>query len=147
MNPLTRWNPFKTARLEPMMTIDDLLRGFGARPLWRDVDNSPDLRIDVSESDGAFVVEAEMPGVGKDDIEVAVEGNQVSIGAEVRREAKKKKNGDKEIYTERYYGKVYRSFTLPNELDGAKAEAHYESGVLTLRLPKKNGSSRKVAVS
>lgn len=148
MNALTRWNPFKTTALEPMMTLDDLLRGFGSRSLWRDATNAPDLRIDVSENDGAFVVEAEMPGVGKDDIEVSVEGNQVSIGAEVKRETKKKRNGDKEIYTERYYGKVYRSFSLPSDLDSGKAEARYDSGVLTLTLPKKkNGSSRKVAVS
>ena len=148
MNALTRWNPFKTTALEPMMTLDDLLRGFGSRSLWRDATNAPDLRIDVSENDGAFVVEAEMPGVGKDDIEVSVEGNQVSIGAEVKRETKKKRNGDKEIYTERYYGKVYRSFSLPSDLDSGKAEARYDSGVLTLTLPKKkNGNSRKVAVS
>lgn len=148
MNALTRWNPFKTTRIEPMMALDDLFRGFGSRPLWRDTDAVPDLRIDVSENDGSFVVEAEMPGVGKDDIEVSVEGNQVSISAEAKRETKKKKNGEKEIYTERYYGKVYRAFTLPSELDSSKAEAHYDNGVLTLKLPKKkNGSSRKVAVS
>lgn len=148
MNALTRWNPFKTTRIEPMMALDDLLRSFGSRPFWRDAETAPDIRIEVSENDGSFVVEAEMPGVGKDDIEIAVEGNQVSIGAEVKRETKKRKNGDKEIYTERYYGKVYRSFTLPNELDGSKAEAHYDGGVLTLKLPKKkNGNSRKVAVS
>ncbi|HSE11996.1 MAG TPA: Hsp20/alpha crystallin family protein, partial [Rudaea sp.] len=65
----------------------------------------------------------------------------------VKRETKKKED-EKEVYTERYYGKVYRSFTLPSDLDSAKAGAHYENGVLTLTLPKKgNGGTRKIAVS
>lgn len=146
MTALTRWNPFKTTRFEPMTSFDDLFRGLMARPL-RDFDIAPDIRIDVTENDGSFSVKAEIPGVDKNNIEVSVEGNQVSIGAEVKRETQKKE-GDKEICTERYYGQMYRAFTLPSDLDGSKAEAHYENGVLTLTLPKKkNGSSRKIAVN
>lgn len=147
MTALTHWNPFKTSRFEPTTTFEDLFRNIVARPGWRELDIAPDIRIDVTENDTTFMVKAEIPGVEKNDIEVSVEGNQVSIGAEVRRETKNKE-GDKDICTERYYGKVYRAFTLPSDLDGAKAEAHYENGVLTLTLPKKkNGSSRKIAVN
>ena len=150
MTALTHWNPFKgMTRYEPVTSFDDLFRGlgFGARPSWPELQTAPDIRIDVSEDDKSFHVKAEIPGVEKKDIEISVEGNQVAIGAEVKREAKKKE-GEKEIYTERYSGKVYRAFTLPNDLDGAKAEAQYEKGVLTLTLPKKgNGSTRKIAVS
>lgn len=143
----TRFHPFKTARFEPMTSFDDLFRSLIARPALRDLDMAPDIRLDVNENDASFSVKAEIPGVEKSDIEVSVEGNQVSIGAEVKRETKKKE-GDKEICTERYYGHVYRAFTLPSDLDGSKAEAHYENGVLTLTLPKKtNGSSRKIAVN
>lgn len=148
MNALTRWNPFNAPRLDPMVAFDDLLRGLGTRAGWREAASPPEIRLDVSESDGAYVVEAEIPGAGKDDIEVTVEGNQVSLGAELRREAKRKKNGDREVYAERYYGKVFRSFTLPAELDAAKAAARYEGGVLTLTLPKKsNGNARRIAIS
>ena len=148
MTALTHWNPFKeVTRYDPMASFDDLFRGFGLRPSLRDIQVAPEIRIDVSEDDKAFHVKAEMPGVEKKDIEISVEGNQLAIGAEVKREMKKKED-EKEIYTERYCGKMYRSFTLPNDLDGSKADAQYDKGVLMLTLPKKaNGSSRKIPVS
>lgn len=146
MNALTRWNPLKTAGFDPLISFDDLFRGFGARP-WRELEMAPNVRIDVAEGDNAFTVKAEMPGVDKNDIEVSAEGNQVAISAEVRRETRKKED-EKDVYSERYYGKVFRSFTLPGELDSSKADAHYDNGVLTLKLPKKkNGATRRIAVS
>ena len=147
MNALTRWNPFKTAAgFDPMTPFDDLFRGLGARP-WRELDVAPDMRIDVGEDDTTFTVKAEIPGVAKDDIEVSAEGNQVSISAEVKRETGKQ-NDEKDVYSERYYGRVYRSFTLPCELDSSKADARYDNGVLTLKLPKKqNGATRRIVVS
>ncbi len=151
MNTLTRWNPFKTmTRFDPIASFDDLFRGFGTRPAWRDfelADVAPEVRLDVTENDKSYQVKAEIPGVDKNDIEISVEGNQVAISAEVKR-ATKKKEDEKELYTERYHGKVYRAFTLPNEIDSAKADAHYDQGVLTLTLPKKaNGGTRRIAVS
>ncbi len=147
MTTLTRWNPFKAAtRFDPLTNFEDMFRTLATRPEWRGLEAAPEMRIDVSEDDKAFHVKAEIPGVDKNGIELSVDGNQVSISAEVKRETKK---GDEaEIYTERYYGKVYRSFTLPGEFDGAKAEAHYDGGVLSLSLPKRaNGSVRKISVS
>lgn len=146
MNQIARWNPFKaTARFDPVATMDDFLRGVTGRSLLGDA-GAPDIRIEVNEDDKAYRVKAEIPGVDKKDVDVSIDGNQVSISAEVKRESKKKE-GEKEVYSERYYGKAYRSFTLPGDLDSAKAEAHCEAGVLTLTLPKKqNGSSRKIAV-
>lgn len=149
MTALTHWNPFKTmARFDPTAGFEDMFRGFGLRPAWRNIEITPEIQIDVTENDKAFHVKADIPGVDKNDIEVSVEGNQVAISAEVKRETKKK-DDEKEVCTERYYGKVYRSFTLPNDLDSAKAGAHYENGVLALTLPKKgNGSgTRKITVS
>ena len=147
MTQLTRWNPFRAARLEPMTSFDEFFRGLGNRPMWRDLDVAPDMRIDVTEDEGSFSVKADIPGVDKKDIDVSIEGNQVSISAEVKRETSKKDEG-KEICTERYYGKVYRAFLLPSDIDSAKADARYDNGVLTLKLPKKkNGSSRKVSIS
>jgi len=149
MTSLTRWNPLKTvSRMDPLATFEDMFRGLSTRPLWRELEaTAPDMRIDVTENDKAYLVDAEVPGIDKNDIEISVEGNQVSISAEVKRESKKKDN-EMDIYTERYYGKVFRSFSLPTELESTKADAHYDNGILHLTLPKKhNGSSRKIVVS
>ncbi len=148
MTTLTHWNPFKaTSRFDPVTSFEEMFRSLAARPQWRDLEAAPDMRIDVSEDDKAFHIKAEIPGVDKSDIELSVDGNQVSISAEVKRETRSKKD-EAEIHTERYYGKVYRFFTLPSEFDSSKAEAHCDSGVLSLDLPKRpNGSARKIAVS
>jgi HSP20 family protein len=148
MTTMTTWNPFKSmARFDPISGFDDLFRGIGVRPAWREFEVVPEVRIDVTENDKGYMVKADIPGVKKDDIEISVEGNQVAISAEVRRESKKKED-EKDVYTERYFGKVYRAFTLPSDLDSTKADAHYENGVLFLTLPKKsNGGTRRIAVS
>lgn len=146
MANITHWNPFKTlARFDPAASFSDLIRDL--RPEWREFEVAPGVRIDVNEDDKAYNVKAELPGVDKKDIDVSVDGNQVSISAEVKRETTRKQD-EKEIYTERYYGKVYRSFSLPSDLDSTKAEAQYDKGVLTLTLPKKaNGNGgKKIAV-
>lgn len=151
MANLTHWNPFKPlTRLESRSPLfEDFFRDFGLRPRWQQELEAPDMRIDVVENDQAYVVKAEIPGVDKNDIDVSIDGNQVSISAEVKRESKnKKKEDERDIYTERYYGQVYRSFSLPNEVDSGKANAHYDNGVLTLTLPKKgNGNARKITIS
>ena len=147
MANLTRWSPFKTlSRFEQGAPFDDFFRSLALRPQWSELE-TPDVRIDVTENDGAYRVKAEMPGVDKNDIDVSISGNQVAISAEIKRESKKK-DDERDICTERYYGQVYRSFSLPDEVDSGKASAHYESGVLTLELPKKgNGSARKLTIS
>ncbi len=102
--------------------------------------------MDVTEQNGAYLVKAEIPGVGKDDIQVSIEGNQVTIGAEVKRE-KDVKDGERVLRSERYYGSVYRGFTLPVEVDEAASEAKYENGVLQLKLVKKPANTgRKLTV-
>ena len=144
MTNLTRWSPFKN--LEQTSPFEDFFRSFALRPRWVDLE-TPEMRIDVTENDRSYSVKAEMPGVNKDDIDISIEGSQVSIVAEVKRETKAK-DDEREICTERYYGRVYRSFGLPGEVDSGKASAHYDKGVLSLILPKKqNGNSRKLTIS
>lgn len=148
MAPMTtRWNPFKTLpRFDPAPDFDNLFRGFGLRPMLREMDLSPEIRMDVNEDETFYRVKAEMPGVDKDDIEVSIDGNQVSISAEVKHDPEKK-NGERELHSERYYGRIYRSFTLPTDVDAGKADARYDGGVLTLTLPKQpNGQSRRLAI-
>jgi HSP20 family protein len=92
--------------------------------------------MDVSEDDKSYTVHAEIPGVNKDDIHVTIEGNQVTVGAEVKREMDVK-DGERVLRSERYYGSAYRSFTLPTEVDESTSQAKYDKGVLELKLAKK----------
>lgn len=152
MSTLAHWNPFKTsARIDPIAgfplgAFDDMFRPVASRAFWRDVDMLPEMRLDVTEKDDAYVVKADIPGVDKNDIEISVDGGQVAISAETRRSSEKKES-EHSLVNERYVGRVYRAFSLPAEVDSARADAHYEGGVLTLTLPKKpNGSSQRIAV-
>ena len=94
------------------------------------------IKLDVSESDNAYTITAEIPGVSKDAIQVTVENNVVTIGAEVKQEDVKR-DGDKVLHSERYFGAVSRTLALPGDVDETQASAKYENGVLTLVLPKK----------
>lgn len=111
------------------------------------------IRMDVAENDDAYVVHAEIPGVEKDDINVTIDGSQITISAEVTKNTEHKGGGeqdkdkDKVLRTERYYGKIFRSFTLGQDVDEEGAEAKYNSGVLELRLPKKaTATTRKLTI-
>ena len=97
-------------------------------------------RLNVSETDKAFEVQAEMPGVKKEDVKVAVEHQRVTIEGESKHESERRE-GENMLYTERSASKFMRSFMLPAEVDEANAEARMENGVLTLTLPKKQGSA------
>ena len=130
MTTITRFNPFDG-------TMDDLFRGYFVRPVnYEAPGGATQFRVDVSENDNAYVLRAEIPGVKKNDINVSIDGDTVAIGAEVKNE-KDGKNGDRVLRSERYYGKVYRAFTLGQSVDEASAAAKYADGVLELTLPKK----------
>jgi HSP20 family protein len=137
MANLTKYDPFGD--------IDDLFKGFMLRPVRLD-QQLPQIKVDVTESNGAYVVRADIPGVKKEDISVDVEGNMVSISAEVRKE-KEEKQGTRVIRSERYVGSMSRSFSLAHDVDDKAAQAKYTDGVLELTLPKKSGpKSGKVVV-
>lgn len=122
----------------------ELFRGFFQPAAARggDAGGALEIRIDVKEADGEYQVQAEMPGVKKDDIHVQIDGNRVAISAEVRRESEQKE-GERVLRSERYYGSVGRSFQLASEIDEAAASAKFEDGVLTLTLPKKQAPASK----
>jgi HSP20 family protein len=147
MSTLTRWNPFRQMnRLDPVTDIDDLFRSLNLRTLFREFDAMPpEMRMDVTDHGTSYRVAIDIPGVKKEDVEVSVDGNQVTIQAESRREQEKKT--DQAIHSERYIGKSFRAFTLPQEVDSEKCEAGYDNGVLTLTLPKRgNGQSKRLPV-
>lgn len=117
--------------------LNELLRGFFVRPVeFSDTKEAPALTVDVTEQGNAYAIHAEIPGVKKEDIQVSIDGSVVSISAE-RRDQKEVKDGDKVLRSERYFGKVSRSFQLPQEVDESQATAKYNDGVLELLLPKK----------
>ncbi|KVF75842.1 heat-shock protein Hsp20 [Burkholderia sp. FL-7-2-10-S1-D7] len=133
MSNMTRYDPFS---MEP---VSDLFQGL-FRPLrGMALADEPDLasmKIDVTENDKTYTVKAELPGVAKDDIDVQVTGNTVSINAKIERNTEQK-NGERVIRRERYSGAISRSFSLPGDIDDASATAAYQDGVLSLTLPKK----------
>jgi HSP20 family protein len=124
--------------------LDDLFRGFFVRPvdMSGNVQQPPSIKMDVKEQGDNYLVHAELPGVKKEDIHVVVDGNQVSISAEVKQE-KEVKEGDRVLRSERYFGKVSRSFQLGQEIDDSKAAAKFNEGVLELTLPKRAASPNK----
>jgi HSP20 family protein len=140
MANVTRYSTLDTA-------LDDLMRGFFVRPMNFEPAAAPvQLRVEVIENDNGYVVRAEIPGVKKDDINVAIDGNQVEISAEVKNE-KDVKDGEKLLRAERYYGKVYRAFALGHDIDEGATQARYVDGILELNLAKKASSkARRVTI-
>jgi len=136
---VTRFDPFNDL-------VDDLFKGFLVRPLAfegrAELGQLPRAKVDVAEKNGAYLVTAELPGVKKDDIHVGIDGAQVTLEAEVKREKEASKD-ERVLHTERVFGKVSRSFTLPQEVDETKAEAKFRDGLLELTLPKKAAAQRK----
>lgn len=143
MNTLVRLNN----RLVPAYAgnsdrLDDLFAGF-FRPIADSARNGGEpIRLDVSEDVNAYRVAAALPGVKKEDIQVSVDQNEVTISAEIKREASARE-GEKILHSERFYGKTTRVFTVGQEIDDAAVQAKYADGVLNLVLPKKAPVSAK----
>ena len=137
MSNIVRTDPFDLA-------FRDFFRNM-LRPTRLDLEAEPEIRLDLKETEKAYMVNAEIPGVKKEDIEVSIDGNLVTIRAEIKRE--KEEKGETMLRTERYYGAMTRSFTLATDVDEKAAGAKYTDGVLELTLPKKAGStSRRLQV-
>jgi HSP20 family protein len=136
MANITRFSPIDEA-------FDELFRGFFVRPISVEGQNTPaQFRVDVAENDSGYRVQAEIPGVKKEDINISIDGEHVAISAEVKRE-KDVKDGERLVRAERYHGKVYRTFTLDQPVDEAAVQARYENGVLEVTLPKKAAVAAK----
>ena len=92
----------------------ELSPGFYVRPLHGDPLPSPaQIKIDVKENDGSYTVQAEVPGVSKEEIHVSIEGNVVTLRAEVK-QSDAQTSDEKTLRSERYYGAVSRSFQMPS---------------------------------
>jgi len=140
MANITRYNPFDEL-------FNEFGKGFWVKPVAFPAGTELSIKVDVKEDEKSYTVHADIPGVKKEDIQVDVDGNVVSLRAETKQE-KEEKKGEKVIYSERSYGMASRSFTLPAEVDSKGAKAEYKDGVLNLTLPKKsNGGGKRIAVS
>jgi len=136
MANVTRYDPFGEL-------FDDIFKGYLVRPVMGEGrESAPRVKIDVTEQNGSFKVLAEIPGVKKEDIQLNVDGDQVSITAEVKQE-KDVKEGERLVHSERFYGKTSRAFRLGYEIDEAKVQAKYNDGVLELVPPKKQTAAAK----
>ena len=135
------------ARFDPFAdSFDDLMRLVFKPVRWEGENQPLQIKVEVEESDKSYKVKAEIPGVKKEDISIQIDGNQVSISAESKQEKDVKENG-KVIRSERYYGSLYRSFSLGQDVDQSGASAKYADGILELTLPKKaTSASRKLTV-
>ena len=130
MTGITRFTPLED-------TLDDLFRGFFVRPVaFEGSRNTVPFRVEIAETDNAYVLRGDLPGVRKEDINVSIDGDTVAITAEVRNE-KEVKDGERMLRSERHYGKLYRAFTLDQAVEENAAQAKYADGVLELTLPKK----------
>ena len=130
------------ARFDPFDPFDDVMRRLLKPVRWETEVQPLQIKVDVEENDKSYTVKAEIPGVKKEDINVQIDGNQVSISAEAKQEKDVKENG-KVIRSERYYGSMYRSFALGQDVDSGAANARYADGILQLTLPKKPSAATK----
>jgi HSP20 family protein len=122
--------------------FEDMLAPFTAgtsMPRWA-MEGITTPRLNLTETDKDFQVQAEMPGVKKEDVKVTIENQRVTMEAEAKNETEQRE-GEHVVYSERSTQKFMRSFTLPSDVDDAAAEAKMENGILTLTLPKKQGGS------
>ncbi|MBW1699703.1 MAG: Hsp20/alpha crystallin family protein [Deltaproteobacteria bacterium] len=91
-------------------------------------------RVDMCETDSEILITAELPGVNKDDIDVSISSDRVTIRGE--KKGREEQTGRDYYRLERYYGSFQRSFILPCDIEDKKADASFKNGILTIRLPK-----------
>jgi HSP20 family protein len=152
---LTRAMEAPMSAITPYERIDDLFSSmfpdFFRRPLradWPALRPPSEMKLDVTEDDKAYVVKAQIPGAKKEDVQVRIDGNVVSIGAEVKEEKETHGEGARRLTRELYYGSLSRSFSLAHEVDDKEARATFVDGVLSVTLPKRasaKGTTLKLA--
>lgn len=138
---LTRFDPAGSiSRFEPFQNLESFFNAFDLMRPMRTFEGDR-IRMDVTETDNAFLVRADMPGVKKEDVKVSIDGDEVTISADISEEKDRKEGST--VCRERFRGHQYRSFTLPQQVDAEKATASCHDGVLELTLPKQPGSGAK----
>lgn len=101
-------------------------------------------RVDISESDGTYLIKADIPGVSKDAIRISLENGMLTIQGERKQEKEEENKRFHRI--ERFYGSFTRSFSLPEDADSAAIKASAEDGQLTVTIPRKETAASSTAV-
>jgi HSP20 family protein len=96
--------------------------------------------LDVTESERAYTVHLDMPGIAKTDVKIAIDGRRVTVEARAQR-SDEKKDGERVVYRERAESSYARSFTLPQDIDQTESQAKLDNGVLTLTLTKRRAAT------
>ncbi len=145
---LSRWVPADVARTRFNRFFEDAL-GDLFTPVVRgeEVSNRNWLpAVDVAETPDALTLYAELPGLSREDVDITLENNVLTVRGERKFEKDVKEENFHRI--ERAYGTFARSFTLPNNVKGEAVEASFKDGVLTVRIPKaEEAKSRKIAIA
>lgn len=137
-NGMTRWDPL--TEMSNMRRTMDRLFGRSLGP-WRWAEEEDEefmtgtLGMDVCETNDEMIVRAAVPGIRPEDVDISIENDILTIQGEIKEH--KEEDGERPIRRELRYGSFYRSLRLPPTLDVDKAEADFEHGMLTLKLPKK----------
>jgi HSP20 family protein len=143
---LGQWDPLRgtLSRMDPFRMVREMFQDpFGGTGLLAENVFRPNL--DVTETNDAFEINVDLPGVGEEDIEVQITGNRLTVSG--RREAEATREGDRYVAIERAYGTFSRSFVLPDSADTDHVEARLENGVLKVRVPKRGEmKGRKVSI-
>lgn len=151
MGMLTRWEPFKTT-LDPFKELEEMERRlstlFGRAPARTNGDKREALTVtewtplvDIVEDEKEYLIKAELPELKKEDVKVTVQDDVLTLSGE--RKYEKEEKGKKYHRVERAYGSFERSFTLPDDADGAKVSAEFKDGVLKIHLPKSEKAKPK----
>jgi HSP20 family protein len=130
MNYLTRYEPFRVFRREFDRLFEDFLpalREEEPEAMWMP-------RLDLTETDGAFAARMDLPGLKREDIQVDVENNRLTVRGE--RKFEKREEKENVVRMERNYGTFFRAFALPENVFTDGIEATFEDGVLTVQIPK-----------
>lgn len=148
MKTLTPWRAHELAPWQDFHRLDARLRNM-LGPSWPETESAMGWApaIDVEETEGAYEVTAELPGMKAEDVDATVENDILTIRGEKKQETRKEEEGGKWHLLERTYGSFARSFTLPRRVNEAKVEARFEDGVLKVTLPKaEEAKSRKIRI-
>ena len=151
---LVRWNPMHTSRemspfagLEALRHNMDRLFESWASEVFGNGDSGGAMwtpHLDIEETDQAFVIHVDLPGVEQDAIDVHLEGNTLFLSGERKGERQKEEGFSR---YERWYGKFQRAFTLPVSVEADKIEAQYINGVLTVTVPKaEHAKPKRIAI-
>jgi HSP20 family protein len=144
---LGAWDPLRASlsRMDPFRMVREMFQDpfggtglLGAESVFR-----PNL--DVTETNDAFAIKVDLPGIQEEDIEVQVTGNRLTVSG--KREAEETREGDRYVAIERAYGAFSRSFVLPDSADLDHIEAELRNGVLEIKVPKRGEmKGRKVSI-